>query len=496
MPEDVKRRLCIDFGTSNTAAAYRVGVAEPVVVPLSREGVAMPSAVFADGDSLSVGAAAIASRLQRPDAFEGTPKSRIAEGEVELGDRFWPVEDLIGAVLRHVHHAALRHSGLPAFDSVVLTHPDKWSERRKRVLRHGAERGGIRPDQIRLASESLAAAWYYVYRGHDVSPGERMCVFDFGAGTCDVAVLMRDTDGSFTVVGSGGDNYLGGRDFDVRLLRWVSDEAAELDPALPERLRGNANQLILAEKVRMAKEALSENSQAAIELPDVGRSLLLTRREFESMVAPFVERATELTREAIKGADAVQGAQASDKPSERLAVYVTGGTSSIPAVQAALSAVGRVARIGDPKVVVAQGGLLRSTNVEVPASAAISVIGAARNQAGNRITFPQAQPGSMVSAVHVRNGQPVRTGAALATVDMPSGRAVLEAPCDGVVDGVNLRPGVPVSPGAVFMVIGPPDLPHGAWASLHRVPARFSSNGGRPAGRAPHVRPIGPRESR
>lgn len=498
MPDDVKRRLCIDFGTSNTAAAYRVGGAEPVVVPLSRDGVAMPSAVFADGDAPSVGAAAIASRLRRPDAFEGTPKSRIAEGEVELGDRFWSVEDLIGAVLRHVHHAALRHSGLPSFDSVVLTHPDKWSDRRKRVLRHGAERGGIRPDQIRLASESLAAAWYYVYRGHDVAPGERMCVFDFGAGTCDVAVLTRDADGGFTVIGSGGDNYLGGRDIDVRLLRWVSDEAAELDPALPERLRGTANQLILAERVRVAKEALSENSQAAIELPGVGRTLLLTRREFESMVAPFVERATELTREAIKGADAVQGVQASGKPSDRLAVYVTGGTSSIPAVQAALSAVGRVARIGDPKVVVAQGGLLRSTNVEVPASAAIRVVGVARGQAGNRITFPPTEPGAVVSVVHVRNGQPVRAGEPLATVDMPSGRAVVEAPCDGVVNGVNLRPGVAVGSGAVFMVIGPPDLPHGAWASLHRMAARWSSLPPRPAspaGRAPHVRgPIGPRD--
>ena len=133
-----------------------------------------------------------------------------------------------------------------------------------------------------------------------------MCVFDFGAGTCDVAVLRRERDGNFTVIGSGGDNYLGGRDFDARLMRWVLDEAAELDPALADRLRNPATQLLLAENVRIAKEALSESAQAGIELPDAGRSLLLTRREFEAMITPFVDRATELTREAVMNADAVQ----------------------------------------------------------------------------------------------------------------------------------------------------------------------------------------------
>lgn len=476
--EDVKRRLCIDFGTSNTAAAYRVGAGEPVVVPLSPAAVAMPSAVFADGATLQVGAAAVARRLQRPDAFEATPKARIAEGEVELGDRFWPVEDLIGAVLRHVTHAALRHSGLPVFDSVILTHPDKWSERRKRILRHGAERAGIRPDQIRTASESLAAAWYYVYRGHDVAPGERMCVFDFGAGTCDVAVLRRERDGNFTVIGSGGDNYLGGRDFDARLMRWVLDEAAELDPALADRLRNPATQLLLAENVRIAKEALSESAQAGIELPDAGRSLLLTRREFEAMITPFVDRATELTREAVMNADAVQ-ASAGESPGARLAVYVTGGTSSIPLVQSALSAVGRVARIGDPKVVVAQGGLLRSTNIEVPQSAAMPIVGAPagtpgpRPEPGHRITFPAVGPGAVVAAVSAHDGTFVRVGEVLAVIDSPGGRCRLESPFDGVVHGVDLRPGAAVIPGAVFAVIGAPDLHRNQWGSLHRLPARL-----------------------
>ncbi|KAF0968515.1 MULTISPECIES: Hsp70 family protein [Gordonia] len=487
MTQESRRRLCIDFGTSNTAAAYRVGLAEPVIVPLGPGGPAMPSAVFAGDGGIVVGQDAVLRRVQAPDAYEDSPKSRIDEGEIELGDRFWPIEDLIGAVLRHVHRTALHHSGLAAFDSIILTHPDKWSERRKGVLRRAAERAGISADRLRIASESLAAAWYYVYRGHDVTGDERMCVFDFGAGTCDVAVLIRAGADGFTVTGSGGDNNLGGRDLDARMTRWVLDEAAELDPELPARLRAPAAAIALADHVRSAKEALSDTAQAVIELPGTRHTLLLTRREFESMIAPFVERAVELTRDAIARADA-----AGTGPKGPVIVYVTGGTSSIPMLQSALSSVGRVARIGDPKVVVAQGGLLRSTNV-VP-GAETEKVGARQHRAqpyeprpndqpsttavdasARRIAFPALPPGAVISGVLARTGQMVRAGEPLATLESASGRLTVDAPAAGVLHGLDLRPGVVGQPGVVFGAVGPADLRPEQWAQLHRAPAGVSA---------------------
>ncbi|MHC3003470.1 Hsp70 family protein [Gordonia sp. GN26] len=479
MTQESRRRLCIDFGTSNTAAAYRVGLAEPVIVPLGAGGPAMPSAVFADDRGIVVGHDAVHRRVQAPDAYEDSPKSRIDEGEIELGDRFWPVEDLIGAVLRHVHRTALRHSGLPEFDSIILTHPDKWSERRKGVLRRAAERAGISADRLRIASESLAAAWYYVYRGHDVTGGERMCVFDFGAGTCDVAVLIRAGADGFTVTGSGGDNHLGGRDLDARMTRWVLEEAAEIDPELPARLRAPAAAIALADHVRSAKEALSDTAQAVIELPGTRHTLLLTRREFESMIAPFVDRAVELTRDAIARADA-----AGTGPKGPVIVYVTGGTSSIPMLQSALSSVGRVARIGDPKVVVAQGGLLRSTNVDVhdaagaqqyAASPADPPTPATVDASARRIAFPTVPSGAVISGVLARSGQVVRAGEPLATLDSPSGRLTLDAPVAGTLHGLDLRPGVVAQPGVVFGAVGPADLRPEQWSQLHRAPAGITA---------------------
>ncbi|MEP9390920.1 Hsp70 family protein [Gordonia sp. VNQ95] len=465
MASQGRRRLCIDFGTSNTAAAFRVDTADPVVVPLSADVVTMPSAVGADGGNIVVGSAARAIRLHRPDAYEESPKSRLVEGEIELGDRFWPVEEIIGVVLDHVHRTALRYSGFGSFDTVILTHPDNWSERRQAILRSAAQRGGIRPEQIRTVSESLAAAWYYVHQGHDVAANERMCVFDFGAGTCDVAVLAHDS-GGFTVIGSGGDNTLGGNDLDARLRRWVLEEAGRLDPELPALLREPAAALALGDHVRIAKENLSEDSRTSIELPGGRRPILLTRREFEEMIAPYVQRAVDLTRQAIEGADAVSGRASLP------VVYLTGGTSNIPGVAAALSGVGRIGRIGDPKTVVAQGGLLRSTNIDVPVgTAAVPAEANPFAATGVRIMMPALAPGTVVAGVLAREGQRVRTGEPIARVQSAATPVLITAPADGVLSGVDLVVGATVAPGAVFGAIGPTVVARDRWAGLHRVPA-------------------------
>ncbi|ACY20459.1 hypothetical protein Gbro_1151 [Gordonia bronchialis DSM 43247] len=80
----------------------------------------------------------------------------------------------------------------------------------------------------------------------------------------------------------------------------------------------------------------------------------------------------------------------------------------------------------------------------------------------------------MVAAVSAHDGRYVRVGEVLAVVESPGGRFRLESPFDGVVHGVDLRPGAAIAPGAVFAVIGAPDLQRSIWGSLHRLAARLS----------------------
>ncbi|NDK88486.1 Hsp70 family protein [Gordonia desulfuricans] len=477
---DSERRpvLCIDLGATGVAAARRVGRDAPVPVPLGRSGPTMPTAVFADGSTLVVGEEALRQRDRRPDAVEESPRSRIAEADIELGDRPWPVVDVLATVLAHVRRAAADAagaSGSGAFDTVILTHPDMWAGRRTGVLQAAAERAGIRREQIRLVPQSLAAAWYQAYRGTEVGEGRPVCVVDIGADTCDVSVLHADGTGGFTVTDAHS-AAVAGRDIDGRLTEWVLEEAAHLDPALPELIRTSGEEIALADAVRAAKEALSEAAQTSVVLPGVDRSLLLTRREFEEMIAPVVARIVGVVTDALADVDG--------EP----VLYPIGGTSAIPAVASALAAIGRVVQHDDPRTVVAQGGLLPPVTVRRTPARGTQARGiqAGGTQApapiGHRITAPVVEAGAVVEELLCAPGQSVRTGQPLARIRVAQGVLALESPVDGVLAAIDLRPGVPLRPGVVFAAIGTPGLSRETWPGLHRVPAVLTA-GDRPRAR-------------
>ncbi|MGW0039242.1 Hsp70 family protein [Gordonia sp. NPDC003376] len=482
---DSERRpaLCIDLGATGVAAAYRVGSDAPTPVQLGRTGPTMPTAVFADGETLVVGEDALRHRDRRPDAVEESPRSRIAESDIELGDRYWAVVDVLAAVFAHVQRAAVGAAG-DTFGTVILTHPDMWAGRRTGVLRAAAERAGVRRERIRLVPQSLAAAWYHAYRGTEVAVDRPACVVDIGADSCDVGVLRADTAGGVVVTDSGR-AAVAGRDIDGRMMDWVLEEAEHLDPALPEQIRTAGREIALAEGVRAAKEALSETAQTSVALPGVDRSLLLTRREFEEMVAPIVTRIVDVVTDALTDVDG--------EP----VLFPIGGTSAIPAVASALAGIGRVVQYDDPRTVVAQGGLVSPVPVgsppppppvespRVPTAASIALpVAASAHPApvGHRITAPLVEAGAIVEELLCATGQSVRTGQPLARIRVAQGVLTLASPVDGVLAAVDLRPGVSVQPGAVFAAIGAPGLPRDAWPSLHRVPAMITS-GDRPRAR-------------
>ena len=91
--------LAVDFGTSNTAAAYRVGGARPQAVRLSEQADQMPSAVLAGESGVVVGGAAVRAARLDPSLFEGCPKRRLGEGEILLGDTEFAVVDLVAAAI-------------------------------------------------------------------------------------------------------------------------------------------------------------------------------------------------------------------------------------------------------------------------------------------------------------------------------------------------------------------------------------------------------------
>ncbi|MFZ2510835.1 MAG: Hsp70 family protein [Gordonia sp. (in: high G+C Gram-positive bacteria)] len=379
--------LSIDFGTTNSTAAYRDRSGATHEVRLGSMSNLMPTAVFADGSDLIVGDAAINNALTDPAAFEPNPKRQLRYTSTVLGKRNFSATSLVGAVLKHiVQVASTRHGG--PFDRVVLTYPDGWRQELIGRLKTAAGEAGIRSDTLELLSESQAASAFYTGT-QTLAPNSRICIFDFGAGTCDVTVLDCDQDSNFSVVASDGVEYLGGNDLDARLHSWVAQRLHERDPEAAAKLSQPATALTFNERIRDAKETLSTAARATIPLPD-GSPLQITRSEFETLIAPDVDEAVALTNRVIARAQAIN-------PRPISQIYLVGGSSHIPLVHRELGKIGRLATMGDPKTVVVQGALLhdnlRRQQRPRPASAPNSGgAGSLRGAGEYRATTPPPPP--------------------------------------------------------------------------------------------------------
>ncbi|MGJ0118958.1 Hsp70 family protein [Williamsia sp. MIQD14] len=348
--------LSVDFGTSNTAAAHSAAVSGAIEsLALSHAGNLMSSGVFVDApDRIAVGDHAVNEAQRNPAAFIPAPKRLVGQDSIAVNGHLVGTSLPIGAVLRTVFsRAAAAHAGrMPSH--LVLTHPEAWSPAQVRVLLDAAGWAGMNPAAITTISEPRAAAAHYA-RGTDLAVGATIAVFDFGGGTLDVAVLIRDTDGGFSVIAARGDNGLGGKNFDALIRRWVDHQLEARNPDLAHYLRRTAPAGVrhqLDESIRRAKELLSEAPSATITAAGGGfhETLQITRDEFDELIAAPLDAAAALTRAVLHDA----GIRSRD---QLTALYLTGGTSRIPLVQRTLQTLGPVATLDDPKTVVAQGAL-------------------------------------------------------------------------------------------------------------------------------------------
>jgi hypothetical protein len=317
----------------------------------------MPSAVFAADDGrLVVGREAERRARLDPARFEPNPKRRIDDGAVLLGDREVPVTQLLGAVLTRVKDEFHRTVGGPVTPRVTITCPAAWGATRRLVLSDAAAAAGLGP--VRLVPEPVAAATYFTQvLGRAVPVGSVVVVHDFGAGTFDASVVARTASG-FEVLAVDGRDDIGGLDVDEAILGFIRKMAVERDAALWARLERPATvddrraRRLLWDDVRFAKERLSRQPSADLNVPLLGFDVHLTRQELEGLAQPVVEQTIRVTQGVIRWAKLPEG---------RLAgVFLVGGSSRMPLVGTLLHrALGEPPVVIDsPELVVAEGSLL------------------------------------------------------------------------------------------------------------------------------------------
>ena len=372
----------IDLGTTNSCVSIMSG-GEPVVIANAEGARTTPSvvAITEKGERL-VGQIAKRQAITNPentifsvkrlmgrkfrsqqvtDAAKRLPY-KVSEGDngdahVELrGKRYSPPE-ISAMILQKMRQTAEDYLGEKVTEAVV-TVPAYFDDSQRQATKDAGQIAGL--NVLRIINEPTAAALAY---GLDKKKDERVAVYDLGGGTFDVSILEIG-DGVFEVKSTNGDTYLGGDDFDQRVMDWLVDEFKK-DQGIDLRKDRMALQR-LKEAAERAKIELSSSQETEINLPFVTADangpkhlvVKLTRAKLEQLVDDLIQRSIEPCKKALSDA----GVSARDIHE----IVLVGGMTRMPKViQAVKEFFGKEPHRGvNPDEVVAigagiQGGVLK-----------------------------------------------------------------------------------------------------------------------------------------
>jgi molecular chaperone DnaK len=339
----------IDLGTTNSCVAVMEG-ATPKVVENSEGARTTPSIVaFTDDGERLVGQPAKRQAVTNPDrtffaikrligrTFDdpmtkkdiGLVPYKIVRGDngdawVEADGKKYSPSQISAFTLQKMKETAESHLGQPVTQAVI-TVPAYFNDAQRQATKDAGKIAGL--EVLRIINEPTAAALAY---GLDKKSSGTIAVYDLGGGTFDVSILEIG-DGVFEVKSTNGDTFLGGEDFDNRVVEYLAaefkrEQGIDLtkDKLALQRLK---------EAAEKAKIELSSAAQTEINLPYITAdasgpkhlALKLSRAKFESLVDDLIQRTIEPCRKALKDAGLTAG--------DIGEVVLVGGMTRMPKVQ-------------------------------------------------------------------------------------------------------------------------------------------------------------------
>ncbi len=344
----------IDLGTTNSCVAIMEG-GKPKVIENSEGARTTPSIVaYADNDEILVGAPAkrqavtnakntlfavkrlIGRRFEEKEVQKDIKLMPFAIVKADNGDAWVQARgekiappQVSAEVLRKMKKTAEDYLGEPVTEAVI-TVPAYFNDSQRQATKDAGRIAGL--EVRRIINEPTAAALAF---GLDKKEGDRkIAVYDLGGGTFDISIIeIAEVEGEhqFEVLSTNGDTFLGGEDFDQRLIDYVVEEFRKhngidlsKDPIALQRIKSSAER---------AKIELSSSQQTEINEPYITMvngvpshlTMKITRAKFESLVEDLVEKTIEPCRIAIRDAGV--------KVSEIGDVILVGGMTRMPRVQ-------------------------------------------------------------------------------------------------------------------------------------------------------------------
>ncbi|HEX8180953.1 MAG TPA: molecular chaperone DnaK [Pyrinomonadaceae bacterium] len=313
----------IDLGTTNCCVAVLEG-GTVQIIPNKEGGRTTPSVVgFTDKGERLVGQIAkrqavtnaantvyavkrlIGRRFESAEAQRALKSAPFEINEAQNGDarlrvqgRVYSPQEISGLVLQRLKAAAEDFLG-EVIGEAVITVPAYFDDAQRQATKDAGKIAGLKVE--RIINEPTAAALAY---GLGRSTSERIVVYDLGGGTFDVSILEM-SDGVFEVLATSGNTFLGGEDFDERIMDWMVEQFRE-ETGIDLREDKLALQR-LKEAAERAKCELSSLTETNINLPFIAAdasgpkhfSQSLTREKFESLVGDLVEQTIEPCQKAL-----------------------------------------------------------------------------------------------------------------------------------------------------------------------------------------------------
>ena len=251
-------------------------------------------------------------------------KASNGDAWVEADKNTYSPSQVSAFILQKMKETAEAHLGQKV-EQAVITVPAYFNDAQRQATKDAGKIAGL--EVLRIINEPTAAALAY---GLDKSKAGTIAVYDLGGGTFDVSVLEIG-DGVFEVKSTNGDTFLGGEDFDMRLVGYLADEFQKEQGI---NLRNDKLALQrLKEAAEKAKIELSSTTQTEINLPFITAdasgpkhlTMKLTRAKFEALVDDLVQKTIEPCRKALKDAGLSAG--------EIGEVVLVGGMTRMPKIQ-------------------------------------------------------------------------------------------------------------------------------------------------------------------
>ena len=368
----------IDLGTTNTAVSVLTD-GRPRMLEDARGYKVVPSVVWVGGDGeVKVGQACksllitdpahtafsvkrlLGRRYEAPEVQEA--KDRVGYGISEADDGTCMVDlgpvslspvEVSAHILRAVKDMAEKALDGPV-DGAVITVPAYFNHSQRAATMEAAAQAGLNCE--RVLNEPTAAALAYGFRKEI---DRTLVIFDLGGGTFDVSVL-RLSKGVYEVLATLGDTYLGGEDFDHRIVDWLAERFQEAHGIDLREDRVSLHRL--KDAAERAKCELSFTEHVNVSIPQIsgGHSVeeVLRREDLQSLVQDYIDRAMSVTLSAVD--DANLSITDVDE------IILVGGQTRMPAIRQAISdAFGKEpSRSVHPEEVVAMGAAVHASSLE------------------------------------------------------------------------------------------------------------------------------------